>query len=219
MPAIPDGLKAAGLILEMQRRILSGLADGGGTTILNQKKRPLPGNKPASTPTGKESDDEDEVFDPDEAVAAYRRGVVARAAERAETFSGAYDPKNYCDERYQAEERECYKRTHEYADMSFLNGCIANPVLAGDNSARQSSPPQQAGGLPDSGNPAQSWTGNNPQTPLFDPTKPPPPFDPSNYYAPFASDSIGEWIRSLAGDDRADPTRFVPPIFSPLYRR
>jgi hypothetical protein len=99
-------------------------AMSSGATILNAKKRPAPGNKPASTPTGKVSDDEDEVFDPDEAMAAYRRGVAARAAERADTFSGAYDPKNYCDERYQDEERECYKRTHEYADMSFRNGCI-----------------------------------------------------------------------------------------------
>jgi Phage terminase large subunit len=80
---------------------------------------------------------------------------------------------------------------------SQLLGPVANPVLVGDNFAIQSSPPLQAGGLPDSGNPAQPWTGNNPQTPLFDPAKPPPPFDPSNYDAPLASGSIGEWIRSL----------------------
>jgi hypothetical protein len=41
--------------------------------------------------------------------------------------------------------------------------------------------------------------GNRPQAPMFDPTKPPPPFDPSNPYAPLASGSIGDWIRSLAG--------------------
>jgi hypothetical protein len=35
----------------------------------------------------------------------------------------------------------------------------------------------------------------------------------------FASGSIGQWIRSLAGVDPQDPTQFVPPIFSPLYRR
>lgn len=61
--------------------------------------------------------------------------------------------------------------------------------------------------------------GNKPQAPMFDPTKPPPPFDPSSPYAPVASGSIGNWIRSLAGVDADDPTQFVPPIFSPLYRR
>jgi hypothetical protein len=61
--------------------------------------------------------------------------------------------------------------------------------------------------------------GNQPQAPMFDPTKPPPPFDPSNPYAPVASGSIGQWIRSLAGVDAEDPAQFVPPIFSPLYRR
>jgi hypothetical protein len=61
--------------------------------------------------------------------------------------------------------------------------------------------------------------GNQPQAPMFDPTKPPPPFDPSNPYAPLASGSIGNWIRSLAGVDPEHPTQLVPSIFSPLYRR
>jgi hypothetical protein len=61
--------------------------------------------------------------------------------------------------------------------------------------------------------------GNRPLAPMFDPTKPPPPFDPSNPYPPLASGSIGDWIRSLAGVDPEHPAQFVPPIFSPLYRR
>ena len=61
--------------------------------------------------------------------------------------------------------------------------------------------------------------GNMPQVPVFDPAKPPPPFDPSNYYAPLAEGAIDKWIRSLTGADFEDPTQFVPPIFSPLYRR
>ena len=97
----------------------------------------------------------------------------------------------------------------------------ASSVLVDNNPPKQAAPPQQAGGLPESynGNPAQQWTSNNPQAPMFDPTKPPPPFDPSNPYAPVASGSIGQWIRSLAGVDAEDPAQFVPPIFSPLYRR
>jgi hypothetical protein len=61
--------------------------------------------------------------------------------------------------------------------------------------------------------------GNSPQAPVFDPTKPLPPFDPSNYYPAGGNGSIDKWIRSLAGADAEDPTQFVPPIFSPLYRR
>jgi hypothetical protein len=104
---------------------------------------------------------------------------------------------------------------------SQLSGSAANSALPDNNPPKQSAPPQQVGGLAESynGNPAQQWASNEPQTPMFDPTKPPPPFDPSNYYAPLASGNLDKWIRSLAGDDPADPTRFVPPIFSPLYRR
>ncbi len=100
-------------------------------------------------------------------------------------------------------------------------GRAANSVLADNNPPKQSAPPQQTGGLPESynGNPAQQWTSNEPQAPMFDPTKPPPPFDPSNPYTPLASGSIGNWIRSLAGVDPEHPTQLVPSIFSPLYRR
>jgi hypothetical protein len=53
---------------------------------------------------------------------------------------------------------------------------------------------------------------------LFDPTKPPPPFSPSNYASAYRS--IDKWIASLAGVDPGDPGEFSPPpIFSPLYRR
>jgi hypothetical protein len=91
-------------------------------------------------------------------------------------------------------------------------GRAASSVLADNNPPNQ--PPESY-----NGNPAQQWTSNNPQAPMFDPTKPPPPFDLSNPYAPFASGNIGNWIRSLADVDPEDPTQFVPPIFSPLYRR
>jgi hypothetical protein len=53
---------------------------------------------------------------------------------------------------------------------------------------------------------------------VFDPTKPPPPFSPSNYASAYRS--IDKWIASLAGVEPGDPAEFSPPpIFSPLYRR
>jgi murein DD-endopeptidase MepM/ murein hydrolase activator NlpD len=65
--------------------------------------------------------------------------------------------------------------------------------------------------------PAPSDAGNSPPY-VFDPTKPPPPFSPSNYAAAYGS--IEKWIASLAGVEPGDPTEFSPPpIFSPLYRR
>jgi murein DD-endopeptidase MepM/ murein hydrolase activator NlpD len=62
-----------------------------------------------------------------------------------------------------------------------------------------------------------SDNGNSPSY-VFDPTKPPPPFSPSNYASAYRS--IDRWIASLAGVEPGDPAEFSPPpIFSPLYRR
>jgi hypothetical protein len=107
---------------------------------------------------------------------------------------------------------------------SFGSGGSSPASGSTDIPARPAPVPQNSQGsaLPYAGEYDQfqrQLNGNQPQAPMFDPTKPPPPFDPSNSYAPIASGSIGQWIRSLAGVDAEDPTQFVPPIFSPLYRR
>jgi hypothetical protein len=65
--------------------------------------------------------------------------------------------------------------------------------------------------------PAPSSVDNSPAY-AFDPSKPPPPFTPSNYALAYGN--IDKWIASLAGVEPDDPMQFqVPPIFSPLYRR
>jgi hypothetical protein len=65
--------------------------------------------------------------------------------------------------------------------------------------------------------PSPSNADNSPPY-AFDPTKPPPPFTPSNYASAYRN--IDKWIASLAGVEPGDPTEFLPPpIFSPLYRR
>jgi hypothetical protein len=60
---------------------------------------------------------------------------------------------------------------------------------------------------------------NKSLVPILDPTNPPPLFAPPNYYASLGDDSVQKWIASLAGVDPEDPAEFVPPLFSPLYRR
>jgi Peptidase family M23 len=63
-----------------------------------------------------------------------------------------------------------------------------------------------------------SFNADNSSPYVFDPTKPPPPFSPSNYASAYRS--IDKWIANLAGVEPGDHTEFSPPpIFSPLYRR
>lgn len=87
-------------------------------TILNQRKGPVRGRKIG--------DDEDDP-DPDVWVEKFRKQMTARARERGKavsrTTNSSNDPGDYCSDRYLEEEKNCFKRRHEYADPSFLNAC------------------------------------------------------------------------------------------------
>jgi hypothetical protein len=92
-----------------------------GATILNAKRRAPPSKKSDSS-----TDDDDEVH-PDIWMENYWKGVRERAAARAKTggkvkFSG---PGDYCAERHEEEDKNCYKRSSDYAHKHFLAACQA----------------------------------------------------------------------------------------------
>jgi hypothetical protein len=125
MPAIPDWWKAAGALSQLYLHMLAERGRGGsigvdgengaegssGATVLNARKRRAPG-KPAET--GKESDDEDGVYD----HAANLRRIDALRRDREATFSNQYDPKNYCEEQFDRDFANCGKRRNDYLDKN-----------------------------------------------------------------------------------------------------
>jgi hypothetical protein len=110
---------------------------------------------------------------------------------------------------------------NRYADWGSVPagsfGDADSALLRAPEKYRNSAVPDASASVAATPSPAPS-NADNLSAYVFDPTKPPPPFSPSNYASAYGS--IDKWIASLAGVEPGDPTAFSPPpIFSPLYRR
>jgi hypothetical protein len=77
---------------------------------------------------GQGRDDGEDDPDPDVWLERMRKKWAADArardqAGRKATAGRGYDPGDYCSNRYLDEEKNCYARSHEYADPDFLEAC------------------------------------------------------------------------------------------------
>jgi hypothetical protein len=151
MPAIPEHWKAAGALLQLLPWITSRVAEGRGATEDEaatgarnpafQRQPPAaappsgalsapPGNQMESRKSRDDEDHDEDEMDSDEMLKRYWQGVKARARARergkavsAKPTSGGYDPRNYCSDRHEAEQKRCNERYPEYANRHFLRGC------------------------------------------------------------------------------------------------